>query len=447
MKLHTIFEPSVSVVPIEMPLAKLSKTEQIGERRLLGYNPLIYYNGISILPEHIESFELNCDNFIPELHVIFTDRTEIMQSNAFSMDNTIISLYIDSRTKDIGTVAALRPIRMDFKISDYSYLNNSKSFYVQGVLNVDGLYLSDIRAYRDMTSYNVLSKVATTSKLGFTTNVSGTSDKMTWRNTDLKIYHFIQNITGNIYNTEKSFFTSFVDFYYSLNLVDVETQLTSDEKDHMGILTSTTTNVQENASMIAAPLYLINKDFSDSTYNNSFKEYTISNTSLKTSLRNGYRTELYYYDRFGNKKDLAGTFVKFVLETNTDGTGIVLKGVPSDTKPNGFFLSNTRKVYDSHVDTYNMHSNYNYAHWLNTINSEEIKKLEMTIKLTHPNFNFYKYQKISITIMDGKPDQNGNGIKNERLSGGWLITSIRFTFDLTAGLEQELVVVKRELSV
>ena len=38
-------------------------------------------------------------------------------------------------------------------------------------------------------------------------------------------------------------------------------------------------------------------------------------------------------------------------------------------------------------------------------------------------------------------------ITNERLSGGWVITGINFIFEPEEGLKQELIMVKRELSV
>ena len=64
--------------------------------------------------------------------------------------------------------------------------------------------------------------------------------------------------------------------------------------------------------------------------------------------------------------------------------------------------------------------------------------------MREPNFNFYKYQKISVYVMNLNFGQEA--VVNERLTGGWLIKSINYYFDNTTQLKQELVMTKRELS-
>lgn len=414
----------------------------------IGKEPLLWYNGILIPHTNISSFSLDTNGFFPRLQVYFYDQTNEMISGGFAMDNTIISLYIDSRTKDSGQSPALRSIRMDFKVIDFGYIEEEGLFFVQGIPDVDGLYNQDIASYSNMTSYSMLEQLSENIKLGYSSNMSSTDDTMTWLNMSIENYHFITESTTKAYADDNSFLTSFVDYYYMLNYINVESQFKENINEHKGILTMGNEGLDEANSQTVADLYLVSKNIHETRLNNTYETYDVINKSTKISLKNGYRTELFYYDRTGNWEQKAGTFLKFVIETNTDGQGIVLKSFPNDDKDEGFYATNTKKIYLPPLDIDNTHKNYNYADILNAYNLDEIDKVSIRVTLTDPNFNFYKYQKIKIIIFEnvaGKTDSDL--IRNQRLSGGWLIKAINFKFSPEMGLKQELVMVKRELAV
>jgi len=136
--------------------------------------------------------------------------------------------------------------------------------------------------------------------------------------------------------------------------------------------------------------------------------------------------------------------LRFNLETNTEGRGIIMKSFPNDTSENGFFNTNTKSVYLPTLDIDNTHSNYNFADILNERNMEELDKVTIKITMREPNFNFYKFQKIRVVVMNVNFGQDSS--INERLTGGWLIKSINYYYDNTTQLKQELVMIKRELS-
>lgn len=445
--IKTTFNPTLNRMPIKMPLNPATANQQLGEARLLGHQPLVYYNGLSILPEYIDSLEINCDGFLPKLTVVFRDRTQEMHRSLMALDNTLITVYLDSRTKDESFRAILRSVQIDFKITEYDYQKDTALFVVAGVMNVDGMLLAEIKAYRQKTSHEVMQEIAKTTGLGFSSNVTTTNDRMTWLNTDLKNYLFTQEVNNKAYKDERSFFAAFVDFHYNLNFINVETQLKDDITKQRGIMTATLSGGLGETTQKEMPLYLINRDAADTGLNNTYDNYELCNQSLRTSVKNGYRTELYYYDKTGNWQQYAGTFVRFILETLTDGQGIIMKSIPNDDKTNSFYSRNTRKVYDAPVDTDNMHQNYSFAPLLNESNLEELGKVSIKLYMSSPNFNLYKYQKIQVIFMDGKPrEEDSANILNSRLTGGWLITGISFTFDQTTGLIQELTLVKRELT-
>jgi len=449
-------QPTIEVIPIEIsPTSNITNEEEIdffkdthsGSISMIGKNPLLWYNGYQIPSELINSFHLDTNGFLPRLRVYFYDQTNEMISSGFALDNTIISLYIDSRTKDSGQNPALRPIRMDFKIVDYGHIEEQKLFFVQGVPNIDGLYLQNIESYRNQTSFQVLETLSERIKLGFSSNMSFTSDSMNWLNMSIEQFEFIREITSKAYINDNSFVTSFIDYYYCLNYINIETQFAENINEHQGILTLSGEGIDESRSQIVSDLFLVSKNVYETRYNNIYDSYEVLNKSTKVSIKNGYRTELHYYDRTGNWEQKAGTFLKFIIETNTDGQGIVLKSFPNDTTDDGFFNKNSKNIYLPPIDIDNTHVNYNYADILNAYNLDEIDKISIKVTLTNPNFNFYKYQKIKVVIFEnvlGK--QDSNLIINQRLSGGWLIKAINFNYSPETGLKQDLVMVKRELS-
>lgn len=441
--IKNVSEPKISVYAIEIPLSNGSQEISTDDVTNLGKVPLVWYNGIIINPKIISSFYLDTNGFLPRLRMFFSDPLDILDSDGFALDNTIISIFLDSRTKDSGSVSALRPIRMDFKIVDFSYSEGDQLFYIQGLPDVDGLFLQNIQSFSKSTSLNTLKELASKLKLGFNTNITTTDDVMNWINPGIENYKFIQDVTDKSFRDESSFFTSFIDYYYNLNFIEVETELKENINELKGVLTALVSS-SETDTQVVDYLYLVNDSYASSPYNIVFEDYKIDNKSTKVSLKNGYRTELFYYDKTGNWKNNAGTDLKFTLETNTDGKGIILKSFPNDTKSDGFFQTNIKKEYLPPIDIDNTHMHYNYASLLNNYNLEEVKKVTITLTMKQPNFNFVKYQKVKVLIFE---TSLGQSLLNKRLSGGWLITAINYRYSPETGLKQEIELVKRELSV
>ncbi len=410
----------------------------------IGKDPILWYNGILIPPTYIDSLYLTSNEFIPSLQVYFKDETSELVNSGFALDNTIISLYIDSRTKDAGGSPVLRPIRLDFKITDYSYMEEENLFYVQGIIDVDGLYLQDIKSYPNQSSFQCLKQVAQDNKLGFRSNVTNTNDSMTWLNMSLETHSFIKDVTKRAYSSDNSFFTSFIDYYYNLNFVDVEKMMKEDIESQKGVLTMTPEGIEEDKTQLVTDLFIVSSKYYENRYNNVYESYEILNQSTKVSIDNGYKSIIHYYDRTGNWSQKAGSFLRFDLETNTDGKGIVLKSYPNDTKDDGFYKKNVKRVYLQPLDIDNTHKNFNFAYILNDYNNAELDKVMIKVTMRDPNFNFYKYQKIKVNVMN--VISGSDELLNKRLTGGWLIKEINFYYTPQEGLKQELIMIKRELS-
>jgi hypothetical protein len=447
-----ILKPTIETVNIELtPYRKDLSSEQnalwmqknASKMKELGKDPLVWYNGIYIPPYLIDSFMLSTNEFCPSLHIVFRDETKQMVNLGFALDNTIISLYIDSRTKDASGSSILRPIRMDFKIIDFDFDDEENLFRINGIPNIDGLYIQRIKSYTNMTSYDTLKALAKDMHLGFNSNIQNTTDNMNWLNFSLENHTFIKDVTKRAYKSDNSFFDSFIDFYYNLNFIDVE-QCFKESLDIKGVLTSSEEGIEEDKSQIVDDLYITSSKYLKNRYNNLYESFTIHNNSTKVSLDNGYTEQIHYYDKTGNWKQKGGTFLRFDLQTNTDGKGIILKSSPNDVGESGFFKRNTKKVYVQPLDVDNTHKNFNFAFILNEYNKAEIDKIQISVIMRTPNYNFYKFQKIKVYVMN--PVLGEESTMNERLTGGWLIKEINLIYDTENGMSQELIMSKRELS-
>lgn len=409
---------------------------------MIGKYPILWYNGTLIDPSLILSFYIDTTGQFPILKAWFNDSTNEMHNRTIALDNTIISLYIDSRTKDSSMKSVLASIRMDFKLVSYGYMDDMKTFFIQGIPNIDDYYLQSIDDYSNKTSYEVLMECSKKCKLGFRSNISNTNDKMLWQNYNTENYRFITNTTKYAYKSDISFFTSYLDLNYYINFIDVEKAL-NESTDIEGVYTYGNEGMAENEMKIDK-LYIVNSSNTDSRYNNTYEKFEFLNKSTSISINEGYRKNIHYYDKTGNWEQKAGTFLRFTLETNTSSNGIILKSFPNDTKENGFFKQHTKNVYMSPIDIDNVHKNYNYAYYLNSFNMKELDKMLIKVTMREVNFNFYKYQKIQTFVIE---TNTGESITfNERLSGGWLIRAINYYYDTSSGLKQELIMSKRELS-
>jgi hypothetical protein len=74
-----------------------------------------------------------------------------------------------------------------------------------------------------------------------------------------------------------------------------------------------------------------------------------------------------------------------------------------------------------------MHPNYNYADFLNNRNLQELEKITVIANLPNPNFSLYVFQKIKVVFINLTSDAF-NSILNERLTGNYLITNIKFEY-------------------
>jgi hypothetical protein len=379
----------------------------------------------------IEYCELSIVDCLPQIKVIFRDVTALSNDKKFPTDDTKISLFLNSRSKN------LNPIHLDFKIIDFRVFKGKIN--CTGVIDVSSLYLKQFKSYSNLSSFNVLRKISDDTGLGFYSNVQNTDDQMTWLNTGKKVFHFIQDIFDRCYLSDQSFLFGYIDYYYNLTLVDLEQEIKRNIKDQKGVVTVIHGEISDdpNYEETIGPLASCN-DIAFQDTNLYFTDYKILNRSTKVSINTGYTTRIKFYDKL-NKDNL-----EFDVEPLSDKSAskIQLRGQVGD---NLFKNQNLEYIWGGKLDTNNVHKNWNYAKVQNDRNIFDLEKLGLEIQLPNPNFNLYKFQKVTIQISNQGTTPTQDHI-NQRLSGEWLIVDIKFRYE-SKSFRQIVTLFKRDLEL
>jgi lysozyme family protein len=383
----------------------------------LGYIPLLWYNAYQIDVNDIKYLSLYDDGIAPALKVSFIDSLNLMRDKAFPLDDTKITIFINSRSEQ------LKPIFLQFKIRNFTNTNGLLS--IDAIIDVNGLFIKKFQSYNSMTSNKALQEVCKDLGLGFNTNIIDTNDEMTWINTGNKPYDFILDVVDHSYISDESFIYGYIDFYYNYNFVDIQKELSRNIEQEMGIVKLTMEEILNPVDKGLVSMLVLTNDASAIGSNIYFSSYRTINSSTSLSLEYGYRDIIKYYDI------LDKSFLQFNIESlnNDSDKSIILKGSPQDTE---FYSKNNDYHYSGKVDHDNVHKNYNYS------------KIGLEVELNTPNFNIYKFQKIKVFLSNNTPTISADMI-NQRLSGDWIIIDIRYVYDKQ--MKQIVTLVRRELSL
>lgn len=190
--------------------------------------------GNAILPDsNLKSMNLRQDSFVPELTISFTDNDFAFTTRSYPLSNIIVSVYVKSNVKK------LKSFYGDFIINSISSMavpNSASIIYtLSGELYIPQLYGNYSKAYRNMTSTQVLQKVSEELQLGFADNqAEGTNDSMTWIMPNYTYKEFITQVLKFAYKDDNNFFDCFIDRYYILNFINVEKQFARDQEIDTG---------------------------------------------------------------------------------------------------------------------------------------------------------------------------------------------------------------------
>ena len=187
--------------------------------------PYVIVNGYEVDFTKLRYFEVKNNAFYPTCKIQFADRDNMFTGRFYPKDGDLIQINIRSQ----GDETTFKPIRIDFTIIDCIPINSNagggrlvaNEYLLTGRMFIPNLFTENVSYEEDVTSWDALLNIAEKLKLGYASNVEETADQMTWTNPNDTNETWIQNIVSNSYLNDESFFTSYIDPYYYLTMVDV----------------------------------------------------------------------------------------------------------------------------------------------------------------------------------------------------------------------------------
>ena len=457
----TIFEPTIELDELSMPDVESGSENSQGAAikekpsKFTNVLPYIKINEFAVEGGELQMLNLDCSGFYPTIRFSFFDRTATFTGRFFPKDGDLIQFHYEASI-----------------------------LMVECRINIPNLYTEKVQ-FQDNTSFEALSTVAEELGLGFASNVEETADQQIWTNPYDTAEKFINDITANAYLNDESFFTAYIDPYYYLTFVDCnklfdqETDLETSEmyaRNAMGTMGSGDSENPDDENF-AFPNLLSNRVI----YQNTARYISIYqqvNKSGKISKNNGYKRFTQFWDL--QAKEFVSEFVD-PLTNDTPGMVPTTKGRLIDGEVEGPRNEQVKyKFLGTQGD--NMHENYYYAQILNHQNLQEMEKFGMTLELDTVNPALIKFQRIYIEIfetaqntksalmastvdddstipegaatrepqeidgvsLDDPSQANQQGIKNEYLSGFYVISGMEYFQEAPGMLRQKIHLRRRE---
>jgi len=438
--------------------------------------PVIQLKTIKLSHQELAYFRLIEDSFVPRVNITIDDINNKFTSTDYPKDGDIISVYIRPKSSE-----TFSEIRMDFDIINIKAFavdgadtgDSYNTFTINGVAKIPGLYAESNTGYTNNTSFNHLLDITEKLGLGLASNETDTVDSMNRINPYNTEKKFIQDITSSVYKDDDSFFTSYIDRNYYLNLVNVNKQFSEEDEIPDGYVSSAApanSEADDDGSLedgMKIPMVVTNLEEFRST-NSYITKYAPFNNTGAVWMSNGYSRNCQYFDVE------SGEFNNFNIDPLTtkgsEDTKMLMKGAPNDD----FYLTQKKYKYLGRQHNSNMHPNYKYAILQNAQNLHEIEKMYMDVELDGTNFNYYRYQRIPVLIyekstpsvmankvrddalgdasgLDNVDERDNEGFegatkqyKNESLSGWYVISSIIYTYRKNDKIRQQMKLLRRE---
>lgn len=360
--------------------------------------PLIQVNKFTFDPEQIVSLKLHSIGERPYIDVEILVKDKSFYSVAYPKDGDLVSVFIR------GKVDPFKPIKNDYEITTVNIQSDSgggelgyDTMRISGSLRIPGFDAVKCFSLKG-TSYDAMMKVANQLKLGFATNETDTNDSQTWICPNEKVKNFLSDTAMAAWKDEKSFYDYFIDHYYILNFVNVESFYSEkpDIEDAIAILrmshdhgkdselaTSTTKTVLSNWNDISqTQFYLLS--------------HSLINNSSSVNFKHGYKRYVQYYDSL--LKENQSIFVDPKTTEGAENDKQLLKGRPNEN----FYKEqiNTKWMGVQYgADGENAHAKYHYAKVTNFQNNVHLTKMGLKVVMPNANFNLRRMQTVPVVII------------------------------------------------
>ena len=328
----------------------------------------------------------------------------------FPKDGDLVELYLRSPNND-----KFKKIRIDFDILKISskQIKKGTNYNISGIMKIPKL-LSDISlSFPTESSYNHLLSVCDSLQIGFASNVTNTADQMPRFNPKNTIQEFIQKTTNTSYKDDDSFFTSYIDLWYYLNFVNVnscfqtEGPLQSGDYDTITAANQDKDNdgpegIQEN--------FMLSNHKNMQASSAFIMAYSLFNNTGDIWMKNGYKR---FADSFNmDINEFESFFVDPLTTKGAETDNVILKGkAGDDSYENQIKYKYFGRRYSTDAEG-SLHPNYHYAEIQNYQNNTEINKMGLVVSLNGISSSILKYKSIPVSIF-----KQGQQAKNRRAAG------------------------------
>jgi hypothetical protein len=425
---------------------------------------------------NIENMIIDESGFMPTISLTFEDSTGKFAGDSFPKTNIILETYVK-----VGN-DGLKPLRCDFLVTSIrSIPKQSKGekqgygigtiYIIRGELHVPNIYKNVSKSYAGLSSRDALFKISQELGLGFSENNTSPKDKMTWINPNTSYMDFIQSIAKHAYESESSFFTVFIDKYYTLNYIEVNKQLKSGDFDNTlanytnslgaDVSQNSRKDIKEAIKETYIPNYLTTQIKLKGT-SNYITELSLHGDQGEIIKSKGYRKKIYYYDHLRSVNEPREKIIDFYKEP-----------LRSLDRPQEQYLvpidedlsKNEIKKWMC-IDYGNTHPEYNAARLINAHNLSELNKINLRIKLRGVNFQVIRGFRIPVFITlqeaervlktSGADEANSTKTKgktdftdesfDEQLTGYYYVLGAKYYYDSLDrnGFYTELTLTRRE---
>jgi len=365
--------------------------------------PFVQINSYIFLESEIISLEIETLFFLPTIKIIVAlGNNPQFLSTSFPKDGDLVSIFLRGRDD------LFKPVRNDYLITGIQSLSTQTAegggtkLLIEGKLNIPGLYDDTSLAILG-TSLDVLKEIASQLNLGFATNVDFTDDMMPWVCPNDSKEIFISTVASSAWKDEFSFFTVFIDIYYHLNFINVNSQFPDETEALLGLsdnptLTAFLSDKQVDKSE-ARKILSNNPNFENSPF--YIKSYKPINKSSDISRKHGYIYNLNFFEH-NSLTNWVFPIEPMITEGSAE-TKVLLKGRPGEDFYKSQQKSNYIGIQYSYPD-HNMHENYYLAKAQNMMNLAEIDKMNLEVSCKRINLNFIRFEKVPVilTITDNE---------------------------------------------
>ena len=357
--------------------------------------PYIVINGKTISQPLIKRFEIDCVGFMPKLFMtmsLVSGKTNFF-NNVFPRTGDLISVFLRSPNDNI------RPIRNDYQVVTVDYVGSELPGDMgEGFIRITArLYIPTFYSQTSFslegTSYDVLKKIAEELEIGFASNIDSTDDSMKWMTVG-NYENFINNVTEHAWQDEDSFFTSFIDFYYNLNFINVNKQFTYAPDGQPGVISDINVRIPSENTTYEKDLkiFALTNDIETMSFNNFITKFNVINNSSLITYKEGIIKDYSMYD-YSTRSIVIDTVEPLSTADAPQNVTPLFINSFTGTQPKREWLG---IQYSSPIG--NVHRNYNFSAMLNKFNLMEIEKMMLEASLVNPNLFIHKGQRVPVVL-------------------------------------------------